>query len=181
MSRVEEHVEQHNVKLTSKRRKLVNDVIAKRDEQAAEVIKRVHKKGVDADPIRGRFAKTIEGKSATVEYEADSELRDTEQVPLLEEGGIEAFIRREVLPYAADAWYDAETAEDWLRDQLHSLLLQTAIPAYLEEIREDILALEKETEGILAQITVDISDKELTILLSQNGNIWRLTSNLIPG
>ena len=31
-----------------------------------------------------------------VEYEPDSELRDTEQVPLLEEGGIEAFVRREV-------------------------------------------------------------------------------------
>jgi type I restriction enzyme M protein len=27
-----------------------------------------------------------------VEYEADSDLRDTEQVPLLEEGGIEAFL-----------------------------------------------------------------------------------------
>jgi type I restriction enzyme M protein len=33
-----------------------------------------------------------------VEYEPDPDLRDTEQVPLLEEGGIEAFLRREVLP-----------------------------------------------------------------------------------
>jgi hypothetical protein len=28
---------------------------------------------------------------------------DTEQVPSLEEGGIEAFLRREVLPYAPDS------------------------------------------------------------------------------
>jgi type I restriction enzyme M protein len=28
------------------------------------------------------------------------DLRDTEQVPLLEEGGIDALLRREVLPYA---------------------------------------------------------------------------------
>ncbi|GEM_PF-3285657 len=35
-----------------------------------------------------------------------SDLRDTEQVPLLEEGGIEAFIRREVLPYTPDAWIE---------------------------------------------------------------------------
>ena len=41
-----------------------------------------------------------------VEYEPDSDLRDTEQVPLLEEGGVEAFIAREVLPYAPDAWFD---------------------------------------------------------------------------
>ena len=36
---------------------------------------------------------------AVVEYESDSELRDTEQVPLLDEGGIEGFLRREVLPH----------------------------------------------------------------------------------
>ena len=38
--------------------------------------------------------------------ETDTDLRDTEQVPLLEEGGIEAFIRREVLAYTPDAWMD---------------------------------------------------------------------------
>jgi len=40
------------------------------------------------------------GKPAIVEYEPDTELRDTEQVPFLEDGGIEAFFRREVLPHA---------------------------------------------------------------------------------
>ena len=41
-------------------------------------------------------------KSLVLEYDPDSDLRDTEQVPLLEDGGIEAFIRREVLPHAED-------------------------------------------------------------------------------
>ena len=40
-------------------------------------------------------------KPATVEHEPA--LRDTEQIPLLEEAGIEAFIQREVLPYAPSA------------------------------------------------------------------------------
>ena len=44
------------------------------------------------------------GKKCVVEYEPDADLRDTEQVPLLEPGGIEAFIRREFLPYTPDAW-----------------------------------------------------------------------------
>jgi len=44
-----------------------------------------------------------------VEYEPDSELRDTEQIPLQEEGGIEGFLRREVLPYAPDAWVVRES------------------------------------------------------------------------
>ena len=73
---------------------------------------------------------TIDGKRCVVEYEPDTDLRDTEQVPLLEEGGIEAFIRREVLPYAPDAWYDPDERQDRLRDQLHPLLLQAAAAAH---------------------------------------------------
>ena len=46
-----------------------------------------------------------------MEYEPDTDLRDTEQVPLLHEGGIEAFIHREVLPYAPDAWYDTPSVK----------------------------------------------------------------------
>lgn len=73
---------------------------SKRSESAPPVIRKVHKKGVKPDPLRGLFAATIDGKPAVVEYEPDSDLRDTEQVPLLEDGGIEAFLQREVLPYS---------------------------------------------------------------------------------
>jgi type I restriction enzyme M protein len=52
-----------------------------------------------------------EGQSVVVEYEPDPDLRDTEQVPLLEDGGIDAFLRREVLPHAADAWYDPDSVK----------------------------------------------------------------------
>ena len=73
------------------------------------VIRKIHKRGTDTDPLRGRFAATINGRPAVVEYEPDTDLRDTEQIPLQEEGGIEAFLRREVLPYAADAWYQPDS------------------------------------------------------------------------
>ena len=100
----------------------------RRSEIAPPVIKKIHK-GVEADPLRGLYPATISGKPAVVEYEPDSDLRDTEQVPLLHEGGIEAFIRREVLPYAPDAWYDADSVKSRLRDQLYSPLLQAPATA----------------------------------------------------
>ena len=59
------------------------------------------------DALHGRYCVDTSGKAVVVEYEADPDLRDTEQVPLLEDGGIEGFFRREVLPYAPDAWIDA--------------------------------------------------------------------------
>ena len=69
-------------------------------------------------------------RPAVVEYEPDTDLRDTEQIPLQEAGGIDAFLRREVLPYAADAWYQPDSVKVGLRDQLHPLLLQAAAPAH---------------------------------------------------
>ena len=69
-----------------------------RSETAPPVIKKVHKRGVEPDPLRGLFPDTVNGRPAVVEYEPDSDLRDTEQIPLLEEGGIESFIRRRGCP-----------------------------------------------------------------------------------
>ena len=40
-----------------------------------------------------------------MECEPGTGLWDTEQVPLLEGGGIEDFLERELLPYTPDAWY----------------------------------------------------------------------------
>ena len=118
------------------------------------VIKKVHKPGkTQPDPLRGLFEATIDGRPAVVEYEPDSELRDFEQIPLLEEGGIEAFIRREVLPYTPDAWLvEADTKigyeVSFTRHYYEPPQLRT-----LAQISADILKLEQETEGLLTEIT----------------------------
>lgn len=125
---------------------------AERSESVPPVIRKVHKKGVKADPIRGLFAATIDGKPAVVEYEPDTDLRDTEQVPLLEKGGIEAFLQREVLPYAADAWYVADGIKTGYEVSFTRYFYKPAPLRTLDEIRADILALERESDGLLADI-----------------------------
>jgi type I restriction enzyme M protein len=84
--------------------------------------------------------------------EPDSDLRDTEQVPLLEEGGIDAFLRREVLPCAPDAWYDPGSVKTGYEISFTRYFYKPQPLRTLEEIRADILALEKETEGLLGEI-----------------------------
>jgi type I restriction enzyme M protein len=145
---VEHDADKHNVKLTAKRKKLLQTVLDERYEDAKEVIAKVHKPGkVEPDPLRGVFAATVDGKPAIVEYEPDPELRDTEQIPLLEDGGIDAFIRREVLPYAPDAWIDESKTEVGYEISFTRHFYRPQPLRSLEEIRADILALEKETEG----------------------------------
>ena len=150
---VEEDAKGCGVKLTAKRKKLLQGALAERSEEAAPVIKKIHKPGrMEPDPIRGLFEATISGKRCVVEYEPDSDLRDTEQVPLLEEGGIDAFLRREVLPYAADAWYDPASVKTGYEISFTRYFYKPQPLRTLEEIRADILALEKETEGLLDEI-----------------------------
>jgi type I restriction enzyme M protein len=123
-----------------------------RDESDPPVIRKLHKKGTEPNPLRGLFETNLGGKRCIVEYEPDSDLRDTEQVPLLEEGGIEAFLRREVLPYATNAWYDPESVKSGYEISFTRHFYKPQPLRTLEEIRADILALEKETEGLLGEI-----------------------------
>ena len=123
-----------------------------RGESAPAVIRKVHPRGTAADPLHGRFAATVQGRPAVVEYEPDPDLRDTEQVPLQEAGGIEAFLRREVLPYAADAWYQPDSVKIGYEISFTRYFYQPKPLRTLEQIRADILAVEQETEGLLAEL-----------------------------
>jgi type I restriction enzyme M protein len=153
MTTVKADADKHNIKLTATRKKLLKDRLAKRDEHAAEVIGKIHKTGkTKPDPIRGLFEATINGKVCVVEYEPDPELRDTEQVPLLEDGGIEAFMRREVLLHVPDTWYDPDSVKVGYEISFTRYFYKPQPLRSLEEIRADILALEKETEGLLGEI-----------------------------
>ena len=124
----------------------------KRSETAPAVIKRVHRKGTDPDPLRGLYPATIQGRPVVVQYEPDPDLRDTEQIRLLEEGGIEAFLKREVLPYAPDAWYVPDSVKVGYEISFTRYFYKPEPMRPLEEIRADILGLERETEGQLDEI-----------------------------
>ena len=152
MDTVDADAKEHGVKLTAKRKKLLQSSLAERSEEAEAVIKKIHKRGVGPNPLVGLFEATISGKRYVVEYEPDSDLRDTEQVPLLEEGGIDAFLLREVLPYAANAWYASASVKTGYEISFTRYFYKPQPMRTLEEIRADILTLEKETEGLLGEI-----------------------------
>lgn len=153
LSGAEKTADETNVKLTSKRLNLLKSALGQRDEQAMPVIKKAYKPGKEkADPIHGLFETSLVGKDSVVEYEPDSELRDTEQVPLLESGGVDAFVQREVLPHVPDAWIDVSSTKIGYEISFTRYFYKPQPLRSLEDIRADILALEKETEGLLDEI-----------------------------
>lgn len=138
------------IKLPAADIKVILRAMSERDENAPPVIAKIHKPGkAIADPLRGLFETTVNGKLAVVEYESDSDLRDTEQVPLLEDGGVEAFIRREVLPYTPDAWIKEEATKIGYEVSFTRHFYKPQPLRTLEEIAADIIAIEREAEGLL--------------------------------
>ncbi|MCX6546394.1 MAG: class I SAM-dependent DNA methyltransferase [Acidobacteria bacterium] len=145
-----------DIKLPAADLKQIMKGVSWRVETAPPVIAKVHtfsKRGrttsVQADPLRGLFEAMVNGKPAIVEFEPDSDLRDTEQIPLLEDGGIEAFIRREVLPYTPDAWIKDDATKFGYEISFTRHFYTPQPLRTLEEISADILAIERDAEGLL--------------------------------
>ncbi len=153
MITLEKQAQYQDIKLTTKRIKLIQNELSTRDEQAEPVVKKIHKSGkVEADTLYGLYPVSKGNQFIFVEYEADPELRDSEQIPLLEEGGIEAFINREVLPYVPDAWVDVDATKIGYEISFTRYFYKPQPMRSLEEIRADIEALERETDGLLYKI-----------------------------
>lgn len=143
-------------KLSSSELKLILKAVSWREEDAPPVIAKIHKLSrTKADPLRGLYESTVDGERCVVEYEPDTDLRDTEQVPLLEEGGVEAFVRREVLPYTPDAWLDESKTKIGYEISFTRHFYKPQPLRTLAEIRDDIRSIELEAEGLLDDLLRD--------------------------
>ncbi len=150
---VDDELKKLAIKLSAADLKLILRAVSWRVETAPPVIAKVHRPGkATVDPIHGRYASPVGDKKLVLEYEPDSDLRDTEQSPLLEDGGIEAFIRREVLPYTPDAWIKEDATKIGYEVSFTRHFYKPQPLRTLEEISADILAIEQESEGLLSEI-----------------------------
>ena len=120
----------HGSRWTAKRDKLIRQALCERDESAEPVF------------ILGQYDV----------IEPDPELRDTEQIPLLEPGGVAGFIEREVWPHVPNAWVDPASERIGYEISFTRYFYKPQRLRTLDEIRADILALEAETDGLLQEI-----------------------------
>ena len=114
--------------------KSITDAITWKNEDAERVIKKIEKDG-------------------TVTYEVDSDLRDTENVPLDQD--INEYFEREVLRHISDAWIDESKTVKCYEISFTRYFYNYVPPRSIEEITAEIFELEKETEGILNEIVND--------------------------
>ena len=101
-------------------------------------------------PQRDESGKPVKDKKGRMK--PDKELTDTEQVPLLYPGGIEAFMEKEVLPFAPDAWVDEEKTLIGYELSFTKYFYKPVQLRTLEEISADLRRLEEESAGLLSDI-----------------------------
>ena len=87
-----------------------------------------------------------------IEGEPDVELRDTENVPFTYDGGIDAFMRNEVLTYAPDAYVDEKKTTIGYEVSFTKYFYKPVELRELSDILASLTALEKEADGVLAEI-----------------------------
>jgi type I restriction enzyme M protein len=85
----------------------------------------------------------------------DTKLSDTEQIPLLYEGGIDAFLQKEVYPYTPDAHVDADKAIVGYELSFTKYFYKPITLRPLVDIKNDIQYIENETDGLLKEIIAD--------------------------
>jgi type I restriction enzyme M protein len=154
-ARFEAAMGKHGKKLAAAEKKAIFKAVSWRDESAPPVVaKRTKlKKDEHFEPgLDGAYLQEAGKDRFMVEYEPDTDLRDTEQVPLKEPGGIDAFFRREVLPHAPDAWIATDATKIGYEISFARYFYKPAPLRSLDQIRADILKLEQQTEGLLQKI-----------------------------
>lgn len=128
MREIEKLSKSNGVKLTTKRKKAVRDFLTEIDETAEAVL-----------DSKGNL-------------EANKNLKDTEQIPLLYEGGIESYWENEIKPYVPDSWIDKKSIGIGYELSFTKYFYKPLELRTPEEIIADIQAVESNTDGLLASI-----------------------------
>ena len=95
---------------------------------------------------------TTDPQAKPVSGEMDKSLRDVEQVPLRYEGGIEAFMRNEVLPYTPDAIVSEDDTKVGYELSFTKYFYKPVQLRSVHDIVDDITGIEQETDGLLEEI-----------------------------
>jgi len=84
------------------------------------------------------------------QYETESDLRDTENVPLKEE--IHAYFLREVKPHVEEAWINLDATKIGYEISFNKYFYRHTPLRAIEEVSAEILQLEAESEGLIREI-----------------------------
>lgn len=136
-------------------------VMSETDPNAEPVVKKIHKaNSKDIEKLESVYGINenmladygyIKGdKNTYIEYETDSDLRDSEKIPVKED--IYEYFQREVRPYVDDAWINLPPTKIGCEISFNKYFYKPAPLRSLEENEADILALDEQSQGFIKSL-----------------------------
>ncbi|MBR3985645.1 MAG: SAM-dependent DNA methyltransferase [Bacteroidales bacterium] len=141
--------------------KAIARAMSEPDPDAAPVVKKEHKAtskeieeltevyGIARERL-GDYGFYPVKKGVWVEYETDSDLRDTEKIPVKED--IYQYFLREVRPYVADAWINLPPTKIGCEISFNKYFYKPTPLRTLEENERDILELDRQSQGFIQSL-----------------------------
>lgn len=131
------------------------------DPSAEPVVKKIHKaNSKDIEKLETVFGIKEEmladygfkkgEKNTYIEYETDSDLRDSEKIPVKED--IYEYFQREVRPYVDDAWINLPPTKIGCEISFNKYFYKPAPLRSLAENEADILALDEQSQGFIKSL-----------------------------
>lgn len=136
-------------------------VMSETDPNAEPVVKKIHKaNSKDIEKLESVYGINenmladygyIKGdKNTYIEYETDSDLRDSEKIPVKED--IYEYFQREVRPYVDDAWINLPPTKIGCEISFNKYFYKPAPLRSLAENEADILALDEQSQGFIKSL-----------------------------
>ncbi len=161
-AKVDEVLKQDKTKLSATEKKQILETVSEYDETAEKVLKKIEKLNkeklsqlleflscAESDlSFYGYFPTEKAGEYFV--YETETDLRDSESIPLKD--SILQYFLQEVKPYAEESWINLESVKIGYELSFNKYFYEPAPLRSLEEVTAEILALEKEGDGLLAEI-----------------------------
>lgn len=161
-NKVDEVLKEKNIKLSGSEKNAILNAVSWYDANAEKVVKGKVKLAGDKlnqllqhlDCKEHELADygyyPINKKGEFIEYETESDLRDTENVPLKE--NIYEYFLREVKPHVAESWINLDATKIGYEISFNKYFYRHKPLRSIEEVGEDILKLEEESEGLIREI-----------------------------
>lgn len=161
-SQVDEIIKSEKIKLSASEKNAILNAVSWYDADAEKVVKGIVKLTGDKLekvlthlncsekelPDYGYFTTAKKGEYLT--YETESDLRDTENIPLNED--IHSYFLREVQPHVEEAWINLDATKIGYEISFNKYFYQHKPLRSIEEVTTDILALERESDGLIHEI-----------------------------
>jgi type I restriction enzyme M protein len=116
---------------------------------AAELAKLTAHLGCEVDAL-GDFGYYRQADGSYITYETNSDLRDSESVPLKD--SIHRYFCAEVKPHVEEAWINLDSVKIGYEISFNKYFYRHKPLRSLEEVTKDILTLEQKADGLIAEI-----------------------------